>query len=397
MDNFRSAFPRRRTALLSYLVIALVAAVAGAVFALALTPYLGPALLGRAPTGENSPSTRDDTSGYEPVALPNSALQSPAVTIAERVGPTVVGVTNLKGYDLYRRPVVVSGSGTVIDGQKGYIVTNYHVVEGFRGLLITVDGGREYEARLVGGDPQTDLAVLQARAPGLRSATLGDSGRLRVGEMVAAVGNPLGRQFARSVTVGVVSALDRDISVESRPGEEITLRVIQTDAAINPGNSGGPLVNARGEVIGITSVKIAAPAVEGMGFAIPINDARPVIGRLIRDGKVRRVSLGLSCTAVSSGVAKWYDLERGLMIKGVLPEGPADRAGLRPGDVIVSVEGRPVWRPGDLEEVLAAKEAGQRIRVRVARGGRQEEVTLEVSEVETGAGGATRQGRPGIY
>ncbi|MGB9887358.1 MAG: S1C family serine protease [Moorellales bacterium] len=336
---------------------------------------------GRAlPVRENPPPSSDV---YPAVPSVGTDPLSPAVAIAERVGPTVVGITNLKGYDLYRRPVAVSGSGTVIDAERGYIVTNYHVVEGFRALLVTVDGEREYPARLIGADPQTDLAVLQARVPGLRGATLGDSRALRVGEMVVAVGNPLGRQFARSVTVGVVSALDREITVESRPGEEVTLRVIQTDAAINPGNSGGPLVNARGEVIGITSVKIAAPAVEGMGFAIPIHDARPVISRLVRDGRFRRVSLGLSLTEVSAGAAKWLGLQPGLLVKGLLSGGPAERAGLRPGDVIVKVDGKAVRRPGELEAALASKRAGERVRLEVVRGGRSRAVEVEAAEVNS--------------
>lgn len=384
-----SYFPRRRAGFLAYLVVALVAAIAGGVVALALAPSFYAPLTGHPPAGQVQPLERQEAAPPPrpaPAPPPAAVTPSPVVAIAERVGPAVVGVANFKGYDLYRRPVVASGSGIVIDSRNGYVVTNYHVVEGFRGLAVTVDGEHEYEAELVGGDPQTDLAVLRVKAPGLRQATLGDSDRLRVGETVVAIGNPLGRQFARSVTAGVVSALDREITVESRPGQEVTLRVIQTDAAINPGNSGGALVNASGEVIGINSVKIAATGVEGMGFAIPINDARPVIDRLIRDGRVRRPFLGISFFAITPGMARWYAIERGLMVESVLPHGPAEEAGLKPGDIILALNGKTTTTAGDLGRFLDRHRPGDRVRVEVARGKRRLTLILTLSEAPSEGG-----------
>lgn len=380
LGTFGHDFPRRPS-WLAYLLLLLAAAMGGGVLALVLAPALfappvKSPLAGQVRQEERLPLPQGSPQAAAPVP------PSPAVGIAARAGPSVVGVTNFKGYGLYRRPVVVSGSGIVIDAARGYVVTNYHVVEGFRALSITVDGTHEYEAELVGGDPQTDLAVLRVRAQGLREATLGDSAALRVGEMVVAIGNPLGREFARSVTVGVVSALNREISVESRPGEEVTLRVIQTDAAINPGNSGGALVNGRGEVIGINSVKIAAAGVEGMGFAIPINDARPVIAQLIREGRVRRPFLGIGYFVLGEALARRYKMPRGLMVETVLPDSPADRAGLRPGDVLLALDGQETATGGDLEQFLNRCRPGDTVRVTLARGGRRLQVKLTLGEAK---------------
>lgn len=324
---------------------------------------------GTSPPPSRSPGREESRTAPSPaplVSLP--AGQSPVIAIAKRVGPSVVGITNYSRRDVFAGGEVKSGSGIVIDAGQGYIVTNYHVIEGFRRLLVTVDGEREYEARLVGGDPDTDLAVVQVKAAGLTEAALGDSAALQVGELVVAVGNPLGPEFARTVTAGVVSALDRQITVESRPGQEVTLRVLQTDAAINPGNSGGALANSRGEVVGINSVKIAAPEVEGMGFAIPINDARPVIEQLISRGRVLRPFLGISFQEVTPQVSRWSGLPTGLYISDVLPGSPADRAGLRNGDVLVEAGGQRIVRVGDLQEFLNRHQPGDQVELTVVRG-----------------------------
>jgi serine protease Do len=341
---------------LVYLVVALASALLGGLLALTVIPR--PVV----------PVPPPRVVAQPPEAAPEEAAFSPVVEIAERVGPTVVGVINFKGYDFYRRPVIATGSGIVIDRAGGLVLTNYHLVEGHRALLVTADGGREYEANLVGDDPQCDLALLRIKAARLRQAVLGDSDRLRVGETVVAIGNPLGSQFARSVTVGVVSALNREITVEVRPGYRVNLKVIQTDAAINPGNSGGPLVNLRGEVIGINSVKIAAAGVEGMGFAIPINEVRPLVDELLRNGRVRRPFLGLICLA---GAARWCEVGRGLVVDEVFPGSPAEKAGIQPGDVLVRWGRSSLAEPADLERILEVCRPGERVRVQVVRGKRR--------------------------
>lgn len=321
------------------------------------------------PPPTRSPGREDTSAVPSPaplVSLP--AGQAPVIDIARRIGPSVVGITNYSRRDVFAGGEVKSGSGIVIDAGRGDIVTNYHVIEGYRRLAVTVDGEREYEARLVGGDPDTDLAVVQVDARGLKEAVLGDSAALQVGELVVAVGNPLGPEFARTVTAGVVSALNREITVSSRPGQEVTLRVLQTDAAINPGNSGGALANSRGEVVGINSVKIAAPEVEGMGFAIPINDARPVIEQLISQGRVRRPFLGISFQEVTPQVSRWSGMPAGLFISEVLPGSPADKAGMKVEDVLVEAEGQKVARAGDLQKFLERHRPGDRVQLTVIRG-----------------------------
>lgn len=363
MNSTRNRFALTRWGVPLVSILVLAAILAGGMGALELVPQTN--------KPESSPSFAADSRQVTPSVqelLQSLSSASPAITVAEKIGPTVVGVTRYGRLGITSRSRTVSGSGIIIDGAKGLVVTNYHVVQGFSRLVVTLDPKREYQAQLVGGDPYTDLAVLRVDAPPLPQAILGDSAQLRVGEMVAAIGNPLGSQFARSVTVGVVSALDREIAVESRPGHQVSLKVIQTDAAINPGNSGGALVNARGEVIGINSVKISATGVEGMGFAIPINDARPVIDQLITGGRVRRPHLGISSTTISPLVSTWYKVPAGLLIESVVPGQAAALAGVRPGDLILALDGQPVATTGELNDFLARHRPGDRVKVSIARG-----------------------------
>lgn len=338
---------------------------------------------GVSPPPSRSPAREENQAAPLPAPLVDlPAGQAPVVAIAQRLGPSVVGITNYGRRDVFAGGEVKSGSGIVVDAAAGHIVTNYHVIEGYRRLAVTVDGEREYEARLVGGDPDTDLAVVQVEATGLTEAVLGDSAALRVGELVVAVGNPLGPEFARTVTAGVVSALDREITVQSRPGQVVTLPVLQTDAAINPGNSGGALANSRGEVVGINSVKIAAPEVEGIGFAIPINDARPVIEQLISQGRVCHPFLGISFQEVTPQVSRWSGMPTGLYISDVQPDSPADKAGLQNGDVLVEADGQRVARAGDLREFLHRHQPGDQVQLTVVRG--EDRLALGVTLGETG-------------
>lgn len=306
----------------------------------------------------------------------------PVVAIAEKVSPAVVRITNISGRDFFQSPVSSTGSGVIIDSEKGYIVTNYHVVEGAQRLEVTLSGGQSYLAQLVGGDSQSDLAVLKIDAPNLPQATLGDSNKLKVGEMAVAIGNPLGEEFAGSVTYGVISALNRKITVEARPGEELTLNVIQTDAAINPGNSGGALVNSRGEVIGINSVKIQRTDVEGMGFAIPISEAKPIIQQLIEQGYVSRPFLGIyNFQEITPHIAQWYKLPVGIYVGGVVPGGPAEKAGMKAEDIITALDGKEISSTADLQELLSQKQVGDVVSVTVARGSRQLELKITLGEM----------------
>ncbi|MEG6572459.1 trypsin-like peptidase domain-containing protein [[Clostridium] cellulosi] len=249
--------------------------------------------------------------------------------VAERICPCIVGVIQ------YRSDrVTESGEGSgIIISSDGYIVTNNHVIEGANKLEVVNSSGKRYQAKTVGRDSRTDLAVIKINATGLRTAKFGDSNACKVGEKVVAVGNPSGLKLAGSVTQGILSAIDRDIDVGNGP-----MNLLQTDAAINPGNSGGALVNMRGEVIGINSAKISGQGYEGIGFSIPISSARPIIESLIKYGYVKgRVKLGLNCRMIEGVTAKANNLPVGAFVESVDPKSSASMSGIKVGDIITSI------------------------------------------------------------
>jgi len=362
-------YHRRRPGLFSYILVALIGAVVGGLLVLFLAPYFYPGLTEVPQIVEDRKEDLPPLPKWEPE---DTAI----VAISKKVGPAVVGITNFKGGDFFDNPITSTGSGVIIDSQKGYIVTNFHVIEGAKRLVVTLDKEHQYEAKIVGSDAETDLAVIRIDAKGLPEAKLGDSTKLQVGELAVAIGNPLGNEFARTVTVGVISALNREISLPG-VGPEITLEVIQTDAAINPGNSGGALVNGQGEVIGINSSKIARADVEGMGFAIPISDAKPIIRQLIEKGKVIRPFLGVyELVTITEKMSKWYDIPVGVYVGGVFPGGPADNAGMYPKDVIVAIAGKNISSFKELKKVLREHKVGDKITVTVVR--RNKKIQLEI-------------------
>ncbi|HXG11611.1 MAG TPA: trypsin-like peptidase domain-containing protein [Gemmataceae bacterium] len=330
-------------------------------------------------------------------AAPEPADVSPEELVNIRtyrqVNRSVVNITTrgaaLDDFLLLITPREGSGSGSVLD-QQGHILTNFHVVEDARQIVVTLFDGSTHEARLVGADPNNDLAVLQIDAPAdkLFPITWGDSGRLLVGMRVFAIGNPFGLE--RTLTTGIVSSLNR--SLRSDNGRLIR-GVIQTDAAINPGNSGGPLLNRRGEVVGITTAIVSrAGQSSGIGLAIPSSTARRVVADLIRYGRVIRPDCGIFSV---------YELERGLLIARLVPGGPAQRAGLRgpeevlvrrggvvyrrldrsKADLIVAVDGKPARSFDDLLSYVESKKPGDLITLTVVREGERLDipVTLELS------------------
>jgi len=334
----------------------------------------------------------------EPVAVVGwGEGQSPAVRVAEQVGPAVVGIINERDYyDWFTdRSVTVPSSGSgVIIRSDGVIVTNNHVVQGHSRLSVILSDGRRLTGQVVGRDPYSDLAVVRVEAEGLPTATLGDSDRVRVGEWAIAIGNPLGMQFERSVTLGIVSGLNRDLEVEVEPpgGGRVRVRMslIQTDAAINPGNSGGALSNARGEVIGINSIKVrsATGGVEGMGFAIPSNHVKRIVAELLEHGRVRYPWLGIQF--LEADAAAYYHnvkLERGIFVASVLEDSPAARAGIRAGDALVSIGGQAVNSLMDLRQVLFRFRAGDAVKVGLLRDGREIEVQVTLGELPYQSGG----------
>ncbi len=287
----------------------------------------------------------------------------PPIAVARNVSPSVVGIVNLQGSP--DGPLIARGSGSgLIVRPDGYIVTNDHVVSGASRLKVLLQGGKSYPGRLVGEDPLTDIAVVRIAASNLKAAALTRHSP-EVGEMAIAIGNPMGLGFARTVTVGVVSGIDRSL------GQGYAQRaygLIQTDAAINPGNSGGPLCDADGEVIGINSVKISSIGFESMGFAIPSQVVAPVVNALIQHGRVPRPWLGISASDAPP-VQVQGKARQGVALTAVNAGGPAAQAGLLPHDVILAVNGRAVANLAELYRELGNFQPGASVRVTIARSG----------------------------
>ena len=278
------------------------------------------------------------------------------VSAADRVGPAVVNIDIKQRLDSRRGPREVGGSGSgFVIAPDGFILTNSHVVHDANQIAVSLPDGREYPAQLVGDDPDTDLAVIRIDAPHLAHVRLADSESLRVGQVVIAIGNPLG--FQASVTAGVISALGRSMHAQS--GRLID-NIIQTDAALNPGNSGGPLVNSAGEVIGVNTAMIR-PA-QGICFAIASNTAKFVAGWLIRDGKIRRSYIGVAGQNVPlhRRIVRFYNLplDTGVLVVSVEKDSPAQRAGLREGDLIIAFNEQPIGSIHELHKMLMGEQIG---------------------------------------
>jgi S1-C subfamily serine protease len=296
------------------------------------------------------------------------AYSNAVIQAAEKISPAVVKIEVLPRDSAPNGPsssqAHPTGSGFIFT-PDGYILTNSHVVHGAGRVEVTVSDGNRLRADLIGDDPETDLAVLRISASGLTAAPLGDSNRIRVGQLVIAIGNPYG--FQCTVTAGVISALGRSLRTSS--GRLID-NILQTDAALNPGNSGGPLVNSGAEVIGVNTATIM-PA-QGLCFAIAINTAKFVAGRLIRDGRIARGYIGMAGQNVQlpRRIVHFHKVavSSGVMIVSLEPNSPAERAGLRPGDVIVGLGGKPVAGIDDLQRLLSSERVGLATEVNLVRG-----------------------------
>ncbi len=315
---------------------------------------------------------------------------TPITEIAKKAGPSMVGIrmtattSTEQFFGSDDESINAEGSGVIID-KDGHILTNYHVVSEADprnrdrqkvALEVFLPDKRQAEAEFIGGDSLNDLAVIKINLKKLTVADLGDSSKLKVGETAVAIGNPLGLEFAGSVTAGVISALNRTISIEDR-----TLNLIQTDAAINPGNSGGALVNSEGKVVGINTVKISVSGVEGLGFAIPINDAKPIVTQLIKYGYVKgRPLIGIGGQEITESMAEYYNLPVGIFIVKVEPNSGADKAGIRKRDVMISLAGKKVTSMLEVNKVKKSYKAGDTVKTVVVRDKKKINLKLTFSE-----------------
>ena len=303
------------------------------------------------------------------------AYSQAVVHAVELVGPSVVTIEI--GRNNSRRGLGGQGSGFVI-APDGLILTNSHVVHKANDVHVSLPDGRRVPAQLIGEDPDTDLAVIRASASDLAPLTLGDSQAIKVGQLAIAIGNPLG--FSATVTAGVVSALGR--SLRSRSGRLMD-DIIQTDAALNPGNSGGPLVNSRGEVIGVNTAVISGA--QGLCFAIAANTAQFVVGRLIRDGRIRRSYIGVAGqnTTIARQIVRFYGLNAssGVLVVTIEPESPAAKSLLREGDIIVGLDGRDVAGIDQLHRLLTEDRIGTSTPLTVIR--RTEKLDIDVTPGES--------------
>ena len=315
-----------------------------------------------------APKTNND-SVEEPLEDPMDAYSRTVIAAAEKVSPSVVYIEVLQPVRSRRRntqPPDARGSGSgFIFTPDGFILTNSHVVHGASRIEVTVSDGRKYEAVLIGDDMDTDLAVIRITAPNLVPAHLGEAQKIRVGQLVLAIGNPYGFQY--SVTAGVVSALGRSLRAQSG---RLMDNVIQTDAALNPGNSGGPLVNSRGEVIGVNTAMVR-PA-QGISFATSIDTAKFVASRLIRDGRVSRSYIGLAGQNVPlpRRIVRYYNLavDSGILVVSFENYSPARNGGLREGDIIIGLNDQPTAGIDDLHKLLTEERIGQKSAFQIIRG-----------------------------
>ena len=310
--------------------------------------------------------------------IDTSKVMTPAEVYAANVNSTVGITTSVAtNYWGYQTTSAASGSGFILS-QDGYILTNYHVIEGSSAITVTCYNGDAYEAALVGYDESNDIAVLKVDADGLTPVILGKSGKMNVGDSVLAIGNPLG-ELTFSLTTGTVSALERQVTMSNG----VTMELIQTDCAINSGNSGGALFNLYGEVVGITNAKYSSSSsgasIDNIGFAIPIDDVRSIVESIIEKGYISKPYIGVSVTDVSKET-QMYGLPAGAAVQNVTEGSPAAAAGLQAGDIITEVDGQTVSGSSELVDIIGASHVGKVLNLRVYRQGSYLQISVTVGE-----------------
>lgn len=360
-----------------------------------------PGLVNQMPGTTSSSTGKNDTT-INQVA---TEVTTDVTSAVDKASGAVVGITNIQevasggfwNQQTTEDTATGSGSGVIykVDGDKAFIVTNNHVIEGAKQLEVTMQDGSKEQAQLVGSDVWTDLAVISISSKDVKTvATFGNSDVLKQGETVIAIGNPLGLEFYGSVTTGVVSGKDRSVPVDLN-GDKVAdwqQEVLQTDAAINPGNSGGALVNLAGELVGINSMKIAESSVEGLGFSIPINSAIPIIEELEKNGEMKRPTMGISLVDLTDVPAFYQqqtlklpqDVTTGVVITDVVANSPASKAGVQQYDVVVEMDGEKIETSIDLRKHLYNdKKIGDKLTMKVYRQGKLVEVTLTLTNSDS--------------
>lgn len=351
-------------------------------------PSIREQLLGSSNNVSNINNQTNTTPNMNTNLVSLSNYSDTGISVANKVRPSIVGIkVEYAATSLFGAPQMVSAEGSgIIITEDGYILTNNHVVNSTSSssfyeiskaskLTVTLYADEQtYEAKIIGTDEQTDLAVIKIDKTGLTPAELGDSDGVQVGEFCMAVGNPLGMQS--SVSAGIVSAVDRQITDED--GKTFTL--IQTDAAINSGNSGGALVNSKGQVIGVNTMKLSGTGVEGVGFAIPINSTKDIYSQLIEHQKVKRPYIGIAGIDLTEELAKANNLTVGIYVKSVEDFSAAQKADIRNGDVIIEADGKKVKTMNELNEIKNSHKIGDELTLKVVRDGKEKEITLKLGE-----------------
>jgi len=307
-------------------------------------------------------------------------LQKAITQVAEKVTPAVVNIRTIKfTQDIFFNIVPQEGLGSgIIFSKDGYILTNEHVISKAREIKVVLPDGREFKGKLIGSDPRVDLAVIKIEAKDIPVAKLGNSDEVSPGQFCIAIGNPFGLQS--TITFGVISAKGRHIQASP---QKVLENLIQTDAAINPGNSGGPLINIKGEVIGINTAII--PYAQGIGFAIPINTAKDILDELIKYGKVIRPWLGIYFYPVNPQVKERFNLSvaSGIYVVKVVPGGPADKGGVREGDVIVRINDKEIKTTQDMKEIIGKMKIGEKVTLWVIRDSEYKKIRVKLEEMPT--------------
>jgi S1-C subfamily serine protease len=376
MDNYGNYYQKpKKPSKFSYFLVALIGAIIGGI----ITAYVAPTYL----YGNIMPLPEIYQYNSEPPIIntidikPTDEINTVSA-VAKKGMSSVVGITTIQVQQefIWSRTVEGVGSGVIVDS-NGYILTNSHVIADGRAREINVlfENGDSKEAEVIWYDPTLDLAIIKVNARNLIAAELGDSDELEVGEIAIAIGNPLGLEFQRTVTAGVISGLHRSIQITRY---NVMEDLIQTDASINPGNSGGPLLNAKGQVIGINTAKIQTG--EGLGFSIPINTVKPIIESVIRDKNIEPVSLGISGSDIElyeRQMGAEIKAEKGVLVVEVIPDSPADKAGIKPMDVITKLGDKEVSSLSALRKELYNYQSGDKVEVEINRNGEILNLTIE--------------------